>query len=106
VSDDQKPADVVDLSAVRMERDHEAGHAAHAAGEAFKFEAWEYDDDAIGFIDGPYPLAILFNPEMLAGVVMTKDTAERLVVAIQEALKSPHAPWNESEPSGEDPDSR
>jgi hypothetical protein len=77
VADEKK---IVDLSEVRLRRNHEAGHLAHERGEAFMFEEYVFTDD-IGILDDDR-VCVLLKPAELTGIVMTRDDAKKLGEAL------------------------
>jgi hypothetical protein len=92
MSDDENK--VVDLSEERVKRSFAAGEAAHAAGDAFALIEFDWNDDALGFIDdAERPIMLLVDPEQNAGICMSRGSAEKLIANLTQALQSPHAPW-------------
>lgn len=72
---------------------------AEKSGAAFGLTPWEYDDDALGFIDGDHPVVFVFDGNN--GIAMTRETATKLRDALSGVLFSPHAPWRSSPSGGE-----
>lgn len=84
---------VIDLKEERDKRDQGATEEDFLEGNAFAFEVFEYHEDVLGFIDGPYPVCILLGPDSRTGIVMSKESAEALRNDLSEMLLSEHAPW-------------
>jgi hypothetical protein len=81
-------SDPIDLQKKRDERDHRAGEEAHAAGEAFKFRPYVYDDTGIGDCNDPnLPIVVITDPQELEGLAMSRADAVSLATALLVAAR-------------------
>lgn len=88
MADEEKK--VVNLMDEKFKRNQAAGHRANEAGELFKFEPFEFNDDedtpnGIGIIEGDKPISLLLSIETLSGICMDVDTARRLAKELEGA---------------------
>lgn len=74
-------SDVIDLDEERAKR----------SGASFGFTPWEFDDEALGFTHGDYPVVLVLDGN--EGICMTRETTTKLRDALTAALESEHAPW-------------
>lgn len=81
MNDDEKK-NVIDLQQAKELR----GAEAHEAGEAFALTTYIFADEDIGLIEGfngaGDGVSVIFDPEGLKGIVMSKTDAEQLGVAL------------------------
>jgi hypothetical protein len=81
MNDDEGKKNVIDLQQAKEQR----GAEAHEAGEAFALLPYIFADEDIGLIEGfsgGEGVSVIFDPEGLKGIVMSKADAEQLGVAL------------------------
>lgn len=83
----------MDLNTERIRRDQAAGERAHEAGDAFKWQVYEFDDDGVGILDDEdHAICVVTNPHDLTGLCMSVTDARKLAEALLAACESPHLP--------------
>ncbi len=56
---------------------------AYDDSEVFKLCPFKYDDDAVGFIDGPNPVVLITNRAKNEGLCMSQDDALKYSEALR-----------------------
>lgn len=93
---------VTNLAEVRQRKEHDKGHALHADGLLFRFEPFEYSDDAplgVGMTEGDMPICVVMKSD-LSGICMTRESARRLGTALIECAEDEiiHEEYEPEEP--------